>query len=268
MRPAGLSHFAWRSDLYRGMSNRNQSRQPKGVPVGGQWRATVRPEGAVALADPADWRPVRIVSVEDTRPIDWASGKRLTGHGDVQLCDRCGKEHEVHVSVLGDDGREHRVGRTCAHATGPLAVHLASLASATGRLAKLEAQLAGLRDWQRRYDATRSGAAPAFPGHVVRPNPHYFPPSSGTVPGADQLWESGDGEVATVPVHAWRAGHEVVDEEATLQELRDVWSHQRALAVAGLRPNVPGEPDLLKRVGAARRRLEELRAEPAYRGAL
>ena len=262
MRPAGLSHFAWRPDLYRGMSNRNQSRQPKGVPVGGQWRATVRPEGAVALADPADWRPVKVLSVEDTRPIDWVTGKRQTGSGDVQLCERCGKEHEVHVSVLGDDGKEHRVGRTCAHATGPLGAHLASLVSATDRLARLEAQLAGLRDWQCRYDTVRSEVGPAFPGHVVRPNPHYLI-SSVTVPGADQLWESADGEATTVPVHAWRAGTEVIDEKVTVQELRDIWSHQRAVAAAGPRPNVPEEPDLLKRVGAARRRLEELRAEPA-----
>ena len=32
----------------------SQPRQPKGVPTGGQWRATTRPEGKVALAEPAD----------------------------------------------------------------------------------------------------------------------------------------------------------------------------------------------------------------------
>jgi hypothetical protein len=205
---------------------------------------------------------VKVLSVEDTRPIDWVTGKRQTGFGDVQLCERCGKEHEVHVTVLGDDGQEHRVGRTCAHASGPLEAHLASLVSATDRLAKFEAQLAGLRDWQQRYEAARVEAAAAFPGHVVRPNPHYII-SSVTVLGADQLWESADAEVETVPVHAWRAGTEVIDEAATLESLRDLWSRQRAAAAAGPRPNVPDEPDLLKRVGAARRRVEELRAEPA-----
>ncbi len=36
------------------MSNftRNQPRQPRGVPVGGQWRETVRPEGTVSLTEP------------------------------------------------------------------------------------------------------------------------------------------------------------------------------------------------------------------------
>ena len=34
-------------------ANTNQPRQAKGVPTGGQWRATARPEGRVALADAA-----------------------------------------------------------------------------------------------------------------------------------------------------------------------------------------------------------------------
>ena len=33
----------------------NQPRQPKGVPTGGQWRATARPEGKVALAPADEW---------------------------------------------------------------------------------------------------------------------------------------------------------------------------------------------------------------------
>lgn len=37
------------------MSTHNQPRQPKGVPAGGQWRATSRPEGSLSLAEP---RPV------------------------------------------------------------------------------------------------------------------------------------------------------------------------------------------------------------------
>ena len=32
----------------------DQPRQPRGVPVGGQWRATPRPEGRASLAEPAD----------------------------------------------------------------------------------------------------------------------------------------------------------------------------------------------------------------------
>ena len=35
-------------------ANTNQPRQPRGVPTGGQWKATNRPEGHVALADPTD----------------------------------------------------------------------------------------------------------------------------------------------------------------------------------------------------------------------
>ena len=50
-----LSHFVARSDLWECMSTnaRNQPRQPKGVPAGGQWRATNRPEGAVVLGEPS-----------------------------------------------------------------------------------------------------------------------------------------------------------------------------------------------------------------------
>lgn len=241
----------------------NQPRQPKGVPTGGQWRPANRPEGSVSLADPADWQPVKIKAVTDTRPIDWVSGKRMTGFGDAQPCDRCGKEHEVHVVVLADDGQEHRVGRTCAHATGSLAAHLASVTSATDRVARLEAQLAGLRDWQHRYEAARSEAAPAFPGHSVMPNPYFFVPSSGAILGADKFWVSADGEAKVVPVHTWRSGAEVIDEAATLEELRETWARQRALAVVGERPDVPDEADLLKRLRAARRRLELLQGAEA-----
>ena len=40
---------------------KNQPRQPKGVPTGGQWRATNRPEGRAVLCEPVDdpWRAAR-----------------------------------------------------------------------------------------------------------------------------------------------------------------------------------------------------------------
>ena len=49
-----LSHFSPGSDLWETMSTnaRNQPRQPKGVPTGGQWRAMARPEGNVVLGEP------------------------------------------------------------------------------------------------------------------------------------------------------------------------------------------------------------------------
>lgn len=227
------------------------------MPTGGQWRASGRPKANVTLSATGDWSPVAVKSVEDTRPIDWVSGRRLTGHGDAQPCDRCGKEHEVHVTVLGDDGREHRVGRTCAHASGPLASQLASVASATDRLAKPDAQLVALRQWQERYNAARAEAAEAFPGHEVRPNGHYVA-HAGSVPGVDQEWVSLDGESRVLPVHTYRFGTEAIDEEETLRLLRSHWSHQKALAVAGPRPQVPDEAELLKRIGAVRRRLSSL----------
>lgn len=48
---------------------RNQPRQPKGVPVGGQWKAMARPVGNVTLSEPTadEWAAAGFASTEDAK---------------------------------------------------------------------------------------------------------------------------------------------------------------------------------------------------------
>ena len=83
-------------------SHPNQPRQPKGVPVGGQWREMVRPEGTVALRpDPRPEQPDLWHGWEDgDRP------RRLTGpERDLVRAWRAVASHYRH----GDCGRESHV---------------------------------------------------------------------------------------------------------------------------------------------------------------
>jgi hypothetical protein len=61
-----------------------------------------------------------------------------------------------------------------------------------------------------------------------------------------------DGEAEVLPVHTYRSGAEASDEAATLCQLRARWSHQRAVAAVGPRPDVPDGEELAKCVGLAR----------------
>ena len=81
--------------------------------------------------------PAKILDVVDTRTYEEGPDDRwhpVPGSGTVNQCDRCGKNHEVHVLVEDQDGREHVVGTNCAHATGPLAKRILLSKRLTGRL--------------------------------------------------------------------------------------------------------------------------------------
>lgn len=207
-----------------------------------------------------DWRPVRIRDVIDTRPIDWDTLRHLTGQGDARPCDRCGREHEVHVVVEGDDGAEHVVGVTCAWADGPVKAQLTSVASAVRRVGQLEAQLARRRDWDRRYAEAKETALTNFPGHIVRQNPHYVVPLAGSAPGSDQEWASADDAAVVMPVHRYGLHGDEIDEPATLETLRHTWARSKALQQLGPEPASSAE-DLERKLTRAQRRLKQLREQ-------
>ena len=61
-------------------------------------------------------RIVRVLAVVDTREYQ-EEGDRIVpvpGSGNPRPCDRCGRMHEVHATVLLDDGDEAVVGTGCA----------------------------------------------------------------------------------------------------------------------------------------------------------
>lgn len=57
----------------------------------------------------------RLIEIDDRRPIDWASGKRMPAcEDDLEPCMRCGKLHAITWVVEDDSKKLWHVGSTCA----------------------------------------------------------------------------------------------------------------------------------------------------------
>lgn len=115
------------------------------------------------------WRPTRILKVTDTRALVEEGERfvRVPGTGATRQCERCGRDHEVHVTVLGDDNLEYVVGIACAHATGPLAAQLQSVVSATRTVDRLRAELAQATERYATYRAAVAAVDALAPPEVV-----------------------------------------------------------------------------------------------------
>jgi hypothetical protein len=91
----------------------------------------------------------RIIDVRDTRDRIEV-GDRLVpvpGSGDPRPCDRCCREHEIHVDVELSDGRRANIGSGCAKGeTMEVQSRLKSAVSAAKTRSKLRAELAVARD--------------------------------------------------------------------------------------------------------------------------
>lgn len=94
-----------------------------------------------------DEGPWRILRVEDTRDYVEQEGTfgdrivRLPGTGSARACDRCGRQHEIHVTVETPSHVHYVVGLGCARVGHPeIDDNLKAQASAATTLAKLESQ--------------------------------------------------------------------------------------------------------------------------------
>lgn len=91
---------------------------------------------------------VRIIAVRDTRAYE-EQGDRfvpIPGSGEARECDRCGRDHEVHVDVELSDGRVACIGQGCARGESMDVVsRIKSSVSAAITRARLAAQLAAAR---------------------------------------------------------------------------------------------------------------------------
>jgi hypothetical protein len=81
----------------------------------------------------------RVLSVVDTRALDEDTYKPIAGTGDEHACDRCGRMHEIHVTVELADGSQALIGTTCATGDDLDTVRRAVASAAT--LRRLAAQL-------------------------------------------------------------------------------------------------------------------------------
>lgn len=140
----------------------------------------------------------RILDVRDTRDRIEV-GDRLVpvpGSGDLRPCDRCCREHEVHVDVELSDGRRANVGSGCAKGESmEVQSRLKSAVSAAKTRSRLRAELAVAKDAHARAaQAWREVEALSPPQAVLMKE---VPDQYGR--GTRQEWEMGDAHVWVLP---------------------------------------------------------------------
>ncbi|GEM_PF-6949351 len=235
----------------------SQPRQPRGVPTGGQWRATARPEGRIALTrepgpltrEPDPWVPVKILDIVDTREYEPGPDNRMhpvPDTGTLNQCDRCGRDHVVHAFIEDQHGQEHIVGTSCAFATGPLAKRFTNLVAATQRLKAMEGALALAEQYAAMEAAAVEALRSEFPGWDAVP-----------LPGSDRVvWTTKDG---LAHVSVWVHHSDLDEREATL---RDLWLRERMLQDIGPPPTTRDIERLRNDVARTRARVVALRDTP------
>ncbi len=156
---------------------------------------------------------VKILKVKDTRQYQEEPDGRfypIPGSGSEHECDRCGRIHEVHATVLTDDGQTLTVGTGCMLAESTeIARALLRLDHAAKRLAEYRALVASMLAYgaaydQARYDVethnhptiTRETATPeTFPYAYVTFKPdrpgHIYRCGDAIYYGDDVYWDSG-----------------------------------------------------------------------------
>jgi hypothetical protein len=144
----------------------------------------------------------RILEVRDTRDRIEV-GDRLVpvpGSGDLRPCDRCCREHEIHVDVELSDGRRANIGSGCAKGESmEVQTRLKSAVSAAKTRSKLRAELAVARQ-----ELARATAAWNEVQALTPPQPVLLEEIPETR-GVRQVWGMGDARVWTLPGHPFSA---------------------------------------------------------------
>lgn len=102
---------------------------------------------------------VKILAVKDTREYEEVGDKwkPIPGSGLEHDCDRCGKAHEVHATVLLEDGKTAIVGTGCMGKDDlELAKRFGRADRAAKRLAALRAELESVREAEVAWDKAKA----------------------------------------------------------------------------------------------------------------
>lgn len=140
----------------------------------------------------------RILDVRDTRDRIEVDDRLVPvpGSGDLRPCDRCCREHEIHVDVELSDGRRANIGSGCARGESmEVQSRLKSAVSAAKTRSRLRAELAVARE-------EHAGALQAWreveglhpPAPVLL---EEIPDEYGR--GTRQVWGMDDARVWTIP---------------------------------------------------------------------
>jgi len=175
---------------------------------------------------------VRILAVHDTR--DWIEDGddrwvAVPGSGQARPCDRCGRDHEIHVEVLLSDGATALIGQGCARGDS-MEADVKSAVSAEKTRARLARELAAVR--------ARRAAAQAAWARV-----------EWLSPPAPVLVEERPGDRGRSPLQIWGMGsatvycHSGFDAERR-RCLLDAWRHDRYAEQADIPRGRGGYPEL------------------------
>jgi hypothetical protein len=138
----------------------------------------------------------RIIDVRDTRDRIEVGDRwvPVPGSGALRPCDRCCREHEIHVDVELSDGRRANIGSGCAKGESmEVKSRLKSAISAAKTRSRLRAELAVARDEQ-----ARAAAAWKDIEAIRAPSPELIEEVPG-VHGTRQVWGMDDSTVWVLP---------------------------------------------------------------------
>jgi hypothetical protein len=159
----------------------------------------------------------KILDVRDTRDRIEVGDDRwvaVPGTGLLRPCDRCGREHEIHVDVELSDGTRANIGSGCAKGESmEVQGRLKSAVSAAKTRSRLRAELAAARE---------EYAAASKAWHEAEALPAPSPVLLEEIPearGPRQIWGMGDANVWTLAGHPFNAERR--------QALLSGWRHKR-----------------------------------------
>lgn len=191
---------------------------------------------------------VRIIAVRDTRDRIEVGDRwvPVPGSGQARPCDRCGREHEIHVDVELSDGSRSTIGQGCARGESmEIQARIKSAISAAKTRAKLAAELAVASEEHKRADAAYKAVQAMTPPKAALleeiPDRH----------GVRQIWSMGDANVWTL------AGRPFDDERK--RALVSSWQGNRYRERGFDLPPywyAEREADLKKRLATIQRKLE------------
>jgi hypothetical protein len=138
----------------------------------------------------------RILAVRDTRDRIEVGDRwvPVPGSGDLRPCDRCCREHEIHVDVELSDGRRANVGSGCAKGESmEVQSRLKSAVSAAKTRSRLAAELAVAREEHARATQAWSEV------EALSPPPAELLEEIPDPRGVRQIWGMGDAHVWVLP---------------------------------------------------------------------